>query len=80
MVTLEKVEDEAFITINHEMTKNSYIKFIAAAIADEVTPNLPGIDENVFVSTYMLPFRCTRLESDVPDITRIAPDLPRIFK
>lgn len=56
MVTLEKVEDEAFITINHEMTKNSYIKFIAAAIADEVTPNLPGIDENVFVSTYMLPF------------------------
>ena len=36
MVTLEKVEDEAFITINHEMTKKSYIKFIAAVSADRV--------------------------------------------
>ena len=35
-VTLEKVEDEAFITINHEMTKKSYIKFIAAVSADRV--------------------------------------------
>ena len=30
-VKIEKVEDEYFVTVNDEMTKNHYISFIAAA-------------------------------------------------
>ena len=35
-ITLEKVEDEIFISINHEMTKDHYISFIAYLTSDKV--------------------------------------------
>lgn len=35
-VKIEKVEDEYFVTVNHEMTKNHYISFIAAASSDRI--------------------------------------------
>ena len=35
-VTLERVEDEAYIAIRHPMTKSDYITFIAAVAADRV--------------------------------------------
>lgn len=35
-VSIERVEDEYFVTINHEMTKNHHISFIAAASSDRM--------------------------------------------
>ena len=35
-ITVEKVEDEHFITINHEMTKSHFISFIAYLTSDRV--------------------------------------------
>ena len=35
-VTVEKVEDEHFITVNHEMTKTNFISFIAYLTSDRV--------------------------------------------
>lgn len=35
-VTVEKVEDEHFITVNHEMTKSHFISFIAYLTSDRV--------------------------------------------
>ncbi|MBR3835367.1 MAG: helix-turn-helix domain-containing protein [Clostridia bacterium] len=35
-ITVEKVEDEHFITVNHEMTKSHYISFIAYLTTDRV--------------------------------------------
>ena len=35
-ITIEKVEEEHFITINHDMTKEHYISFIAYLTADRV--------------------------------------------
>ena len=35
-ITVEKVEDEHFITVNHEMTKTHFISFIAFLTADRV--------------------------------------------
>ena len=35
-VTIEKVEDEHFITVNHPMTKDHYISFIAFLTSDRV--------------------------------------------
>ena len=35
-ITVEKVEDEHFITVNHEMTKTHFISFIAYLTADRV--------------------------------------------
>ena len=35
-VTIEKVEDEYFITINHDMTKEHFISFIAHITSDRV--------------------------------------------
>ena len=35
-ITIEKVEDEHFITINHDMTKDHYISFIAYLTTDRV--------------------------------------------
>ena len=35
-ITIEKVEDERFITINHEMTKTHFISFIAYLTTDRV--------------------------------------------
>lgn len=35
-ITVEKVEDEHFITINHEMTKTHFISFIAYLTSDRV--------------------------------------------
>ena len=35
-ITIEKVEDEHFITVNHSMTKNHYISFIAYLTSDRV--------------------------------------------
>lgn len=35
-VTIEKVEDEHFITVNHEMTKTHFISFMAYLISDRV--------------------------------------------
>ncbi len=35
-ITLEKVEDEYFITVNHDMTKSHYISFIAYLASDRV--------------------------------------------
>ena len=35
-VKIEKVEDEYFVTVNHEMTKSHYISFIAAASSDRI--------------------------------------------
>ncbi len=35
-VTVEKVEDEHFITVNHEMTKTHFISFIASLTSDRV--------------------------------------------
>ncbi len=35
-ITVEKVEDEHFITVNHEMTKNHFISFIAYLTSDRV--------------------------------------------
>lgn len=36
MINIEKVEDEHFITIDHEMTKQHYISFIAFVIGDRI--------------------------------------------
>ena len=35
-ITIEKVEDEHFITVNHDMTKEHYISFIAYLTSDRV--------------------------------------------
>ena len=35
-ITLQKVEDEHFITVNHEMTKTHFISFIAYLTSDRV--------------------------------------------
>lgn len=35
-ITLEKVEDETFVTVNHEMTKSHFISFIAYLTSDRV--------------------------------------------
>ena len=35
-ITIEKVEDEHFITVNHDMTKEHYISFIAYLTTDRV--------------------------------------------
>ena len=35
-ITLEKVEDETFVTVNHEMTKTHFISFIAYLTSDRV--------------------------------------------
>ncbi len=35
-ITVEKVEDEHFITVNHEMTKSHFISFIAFLTSDRV--------------------------------------------
>lgn len=35
-ITLEKVEDEHFITVNHEMTKTHFISFVAYLTSDRV--------------------------------------------
>ena len=35
-ITVEKVEDEHFITVSHEMTKNHFISFIAYLTSDRV--------------------------------------------
>ncbi len=35
-ITVEKVEDEHFITVNHEMTKTHFISFIAYLTSDRV--------------------------------------------
>ena len=35
-ITLEKVEDEHFVTVNHEMTKTHFISFIAYLTSDRV--------------------------------------------
>ena len=35
-IFIEKVEDEHFITVNHEMTKEHYISFIAYLTTDKV--------------------------------------------
>ncbi len=36
MIKIEKVEDEHFITLDHEMTKQHYISFIAFVIGDRI--------------------------------------------
>lgn len=36
MISIEKVEDEFYIRIDHEMTKHHYISFIAAASSDRM--------------------------------------------
>lgn len=36
VITIENVEDEKFITVNHPMTKSHYISFIAYVISDKV--------------------------------------------
>ena len=36
LITVEKVEDEHFITINHDMTKEHYISFVAYLTSDRV--------------------------------------------
>ena len=35
-ITIEKIEDEHFITINHPMTKEHYISFVAHLTTDRV--------------------------------------------
>ena len=35
-VTIEPVEDESFVTVDHEMTKNHFISFIAFVTSDRV--------------------------------------------
>lgn len=35
-INVEKVEDEFFITVNHEMTKNHFISFIAHLTSDKI--------------------------------------------
>ncbi|MBO5746368.1 MAG: hypothetical protein J6S13_04690 [Clostridia bacterium] len=35
-ITVEKVEDEQFITVNHDMTKSHFISFIAYLTSDRV--------------------------------------------
>lgn len=35
-LTIQKVEDEYFVSISHEMTKQHYISFIAAASSDRI--------------------------------------------
>ena len=35
-ITIEKVEDEHFITVNHDMTKEHYIFFVAYLTSDRV--------------------------------------------
>ena len=36
MILIERVEDEYYVQINHEMTKNHYISFMAALSSDEM--------------------------------------------
>lgn len=36
VVSIEKVEDEAFLSVQHPMTKKDYIAFVAAVSADKV--------------------------------------------
>ena len=36
MITVEKVEDESFFTVNHEMSKTHFISFIAYLTSDRV--------------------------------------------
>ena len=36
LITIEKVEDEYFVTVNHEMTKEHYISFIAHLTMDRL--------------------------------------------
>ena len=36
MISIERVEDEFYVHINHEMTKQHYISFIAAASSDRM--------------------------------------------
>ena len=35
-ITIEKVEDEHFVTVNHDMTKEHYISFVAYVACDRV--------------------------------------------
>jgi Growth regulator len=35
-ISLEKVEDEVFVSIDHEMTRKNFVSFIAAVSADRV--------------------------------------------
>ena len=35
-INIEKVEDEHFITVNHDMTKEHYISFVAYLTSDRV--------------------------------------------
>ena len=35
-ITIEKVEDEHFVTVNHDMTKEHYISFVAYLTSDRV--------------------------------------------
>ena len=35
-ITIEKVEDENFVTVNHDMTKEHYISFVAYLTSDRV--------------------------------------------
>ncbi len=36
VITVEKVEDESFVTVNHEMTKTHFISFVAYLTSDRV--------------------------------------------
>ncbi|MGN0436544.1 MAG: helix-turn-helix domain-containing protein [Wujia sp.] len=36
MASIERIEDEYYVTINHEMTKKHHISFIAAASSDRI--------------------------------------------
>ena len=36
MISIERIEDEFYVRINHEMTKQHYISFIAAASSDKM--------------------------------------------
>jgi desulfoferrodoxin (superoxide reductase-like protein) len=36
MISVEKIEDEYYVQIKHEMTKSHYISFIAALSSDKV--------------------------------------------
>ena len=36
MVTIERVEDERFVTVNHSMTKQHYISFLAYVTSDRI--------------------------------------------
>jgi desulfoferrodoxin (superoxide reductase-like protein) len=35
-ITIEKVEDENFVTVNHDMTKEHFISFVAYLTSDRV--------------------------------------------